>query len=298
MACASPLLRRLPAITPAAARASSSLASIRSDLTARRLPSVYDYLSPTPSHLLKLSLAGFIPSIPAGPATHDANHRLPYLGLNAGRLPAGHHLVYFPPQVTAAQLLPDGMDVLHDPGDPFRRRMWAGGSVQFYDHGGPVLIGQRAVCVEGVRDVTGKGTGDEEKVFVRIERRVAEVGEGEQDEEVRKRVWRDNEDDRGDALVIEHRNLVFMMKNKNNPYDERESAPESQSARRPRRIKTSGTVFYSPPIPCTRLTSFYSLEIAGFPAYSHPHALSTLSLLGSDVQLPFHPFRQEFRSRR
>lgn len=212
------------------ARASSSLPAVRKNLLSRRLPLLYDYLSPTPSHLLKLSLAGFIPSIPPRRATRDVDSRLPFPNLTAGRLPAGHHLVYFPYPVTSAQLLPDGLDILHYPGEPFRRRMWAGGSVQFYGHGGPMLNGQRAVCIEGIRDVTRKGKEEDEKLFVRVERRVAVVEEDEPDEQVRERVWKDDKADRGDAVVIEHRDLVFM-KNKGDPSRER----HSQLSERPQR---------------------------------------------------------------
>ncbi|EJT72707.1 hypothetical protein GGTG_09566 [Gaeumannomyces tritici R3-111a-1] len=46
-------------------------------------------------------------------------------------LPQGHHLVYFPPQLSDQELLPDGTDPAHWPGLPFTRRLWAGGSVTY-----------------------------------------------------------------------------------------------------------------------------------------------------------------------
>lgn len=58
--------------------------------------------------------------------------------------------------------------------------------------------------------MTIKGREGEEKVFVGIERRVAEVAEEEDEENIRSRLWMKDEEDHGDAAVIERRNLVFM----------------------------------------------------------------------------------------
>lgn len=124
-------------------------------------------------------------------------------------MPVGHHLVYFPPQLPLSQLLPDGTDTLHTPGPPFNRRLWAGGSVRFGSLG-PLLDGSRAVCIETIRRVIPKGVEGEEKVMVRIERRVGTVDEDEDEEATRRRIFRDVEDEPGQADVIENRELVFM----------------------------------------------------------------------------------------
>lgn len=189
---------------------SSPVSELENTLTRRRLPIIYDYLTPQPSHLLNLSLASSL-SESHSPAstTSEAQCTLPSI-LKPSHMPIGHHLVYFPPQIPSSQLLPDGTDELHSPGDPFNRRMWAGGSVRFFDQGGPLLNGQRAVCVEGIRDAKIKGREGEEKIFVGIERRIATIDERENDKEVRSRVWTQSEDEQGDSLVIERRNLVFM----------------------------------------------------------------------------------------
>lgn len=186
-----------------------SLAGLHDKLTSRRLPLVYDYLSPQPSHLLNLTLADFLPKVESNSDPRLAvTTELP--SVNRPRCMAvGHHLVYFPPQVRQSQLLPDGTDVLHTPGHPFDCRMWAGGRVRFPKQGGPLLNGRRAVCLEGIREVKIKGREGEEKVFVGIERRVAEVEEEEGEESIRTRLWMEDEEDHGDA-VIERRNLVFM----------------------------------------------------------------------------------------
>lgn len=192
-------------------RAASSISpSLHREMTARRLPLIYDYLSPQPAHLLDLSLVDFLPKLHSlSAAGHILPKALPSID-HPPRMAVGHHLVYFPPQVTLSQLLPDGTDILHTPGEPFNRRMWAGGRARFPQEGGPLLNGKRAVCVEVIRDVTLKGRPGEEKVFVSIERRVATVGEGEAEEDIRSRVCREDEEDPGDAVIIERRDLVFM----------------------------------------------------------------------------------------
>src|SRR5436190_16331905 len=181
---------------------------LQPELTTRLLPLQFDYLSPQPSHLLNLSLADFIPALHPVASQNSPFSPLPSV-LNPDHMPRGHHLVYFPRAVPSSQLLPDGTDILHSPGHPFNRRMWAGGSVHFRHGLSPLLNGQRAVCVEGIRDVRIKGTEGDEKVFVRIERRMATVGEGEVEENIRGRVW-SREDDWADAAIIERRILVFM----------------------------------------------------------------------------------------
>lgn len=122
----------------------------------------------------------------------------------------GHHLVYFPPQVTLSQVLPDGTDILHSPGAPFNRRLWAGGKVRFPTLSGPLLDGSRAVCLETIRGVTVKGLEGEEKIVVSIERRMGVVKEREEEHKIRERIWTENEEENGQASVIETRNLIFM----------------------------------------------------------------------------------------
>lgn len=74
-----------------------------------------------------------------------------------------------------------------------------------------MLSGHRAVCIEGIRDVIVKGQQGEEKIFVKIERQINTVGEGETENDIRKRIWRSDNKDMGEhAPVVEGRNLVFM----------------------------------------------------------------------------------------
>ncbi|KAJ5927990.1 hypothetical protein N7466_006946 [Penicillium verhagenii] len=187
-------------------RAYSSLSErLHHDLTTRKLPLTFDYLHPQPSHLLTLSLHGLLPQSSGSP---HVSPTLPSIA-NPYPLPIGHHLIYFPPQVTLSQLVPDGCDVLHTPGDPFNRRMWAGGDVRFPKFE-PLLDGSRAVCIESIRNVTVKGREGDEKVIVTIERRVGTVPEGETQESTWSRIWQENEADLGDSSLIENRDLIFM----------------------------------------------------------------------------------------
>jgi hydroxyacyl-ACP dehydratase HTD2-like protein with hotdog domain len=133
--------------------------------------------------------------------------------------------VYFNPALPADQLLPDGTDPNQSPGEPFVRRMWAGGTVRFRNNNTQEsesalrLDSQLYGCVEGIRDVSVKGEAGKEKVFVGIERRMGLVnphsaqtngGDFEAEDAFRVRIWRDREADFGDSAVIERRNIVFM----------------------------------------------------------------------------------------
>lgn len=183
-----------------------STSELHGKLTSRPLNLVYDYLTPQPSHLLDVSLQ----SLGMGPRSwmQSASTMLPTVSSQAFLKPA-HHLIYFPPQISASSLLSDGTDPVQSPGEPYVRRMWAGGRIRFLKQ--LPLACQRAVCVEGIRDVTVKGITGEEKVFVGIERRVAELlDEHESEESIKRRVWTKEEAVVGDAAVIERRNLVFM----------------------------------------------------------------------------------------
>lgn len=188
-----------------ACRTYSSLSErLHYELTTRKLPLTYDYLHPQPSHLLNLTLRDLLPQ-----SKNSSDYAtLPTLQ-NPSPLPVGHHLIYFPPQVTLSQLLPDCTDTLHTPGEPFNRRLWAGGNLRFPVRS-PPLDGSRAVCIESIRNVTVKGREGDEKVTVTIERRIGNVAEQETAEETWERIWKENEDNSGESSVIENRDLIFM----------------------------------------------------------------------------------------
>jgi hydroxyacyl-ACP dehydratase HTD2-like protein with hotdog domain len=139
-------------------------------------------------------------------------------------LPQGHHLVYFPLQLPPSELMPDGTDPGHCPGEPFTRRMWAGGEIKFLPgwEGMLRLDGRRGVCVETVmkqpvmkwETVVGK-----EKVFVDVKRVYYASGQ-EAD-------WAMHADE-DRAAVHEVRKLVFMR----DPEPVPEGAVKEAEARR------------------------------------------------------------------
>ncbi|PWY64984.1 DER1-domain-containing protein [Aspergillus heteromorphus CBS 117.55] len=192
---------------PLATRAYSSLSEhLHRELTSRHVPLAFDYMHPQPSHLLNLTLFDLLPAVSSAPGDLPSVRTPPPLS-------AGHHLVYFPPQVSLSQLLPDGTDTLHTPGSPFNRRLWAGGRVRFLADNSLCLDGSRAVCLETIRDVTVTGQPGDERVNVRIERRIGTVQEDEDQRSIRERLWKEDADEAGQSSIIEDRSLVFMRDN-------------------------------------------------------------------------------------
>ena len=185
----------------------------------RKITPIFDDLTPQSSYRLSTTLCDFLPGSPPAPT-------LPPTTPQPNNLPIPHHLVYFEPTKPASVMLADGTNPDQSPGEPFVRRMWAGGRV-LYNHANPfVLDGSRGVCAEFIRSVTTKGKPGEEKVFVRIERRQAKAtademkrcgdaqtnAQAQEDlaHRVRQRLWRDKEDDFGECSIVEGRNIVFL----------------------------------------------------------------------------------------
>ena len=69
----------------------------------------------------------------------------------------GHHLAFFHPRTPEKHLRPDGTDADFCPPEPFVRRMWAGGRMEWRK---PLLIGGKATACMNVRSVVKKGFGD------------------------------------------------------------------------------------------------------------------------------------------
>lgn len=212
---------------------------IRHELTTRLLPLSYDYLTPQPSHLLNLSLPELLHSGQYSEQSdnNDRDRRKLPSVTQPIRMPSGHHLVYFPPQVTLSELLPDGTDILHTPGEPFHRRLWAGGKITFpqLDADNLLLNGQRAVCVENIDNVDVQGSEGDEKILVTIDRRFTPVHEHEDETRIRTRVASN-----GSEILVEKRTLFFM----------RDLDPEQQLERDRRKSRL---------VKCTRNSSFNHL---------------------------------------
>ena len=154
-------------------RYAATFTQIREDLLSRQLPVVYDYWEPLKSQLLRAALIDFLPPQERvdevdPPFPSDTFPRSTFLQ-------PGFHLIYFPPATRESELLPDGTDPLQWPGEPYVRRMWAGGSIQFNIGKAARLRGSRGACVERITEVVTKGKPGEEKIFINLERRMGTV---------------------------------------------------------------------------------------------------------------------------
>jgi hypothetical protein len=198
-------------------------------LLAQPADHTFDYLTPTPSHLLNITLADILPTECYPPGFNTSNLALPHVPFPSEEngsssyplIPQGHHLVYFSPQVLGKDLLSDGTDPLQSPGPPFLRRMWAGGSLLYPTNKSQQLRSDRtrSTCRESIAKVELKGTGTDEKVFVTIDRHITKGSED---------VSQDF--DSKNVAMLEKRNLVFFQ----------EIAPEEarERANRPGKILT------------------------------------------------------------
>lgn len=132
-------------------------------------------------------------------------------------------LTRFNVQVRSAILLPDGTDPLHSPGEPWSRRLWAGGAVRINPNlklraETPFRLLQKASCVERIKDVRLQGNDDEAKVTVTVERRYdldgrltdASRNQVEDKTQVHSVPEEATNDEWSNALIKEERNLVFL----------------------------------------------------------------------------------------
>jgi hydroxyacyl-ACP dehydratase HTD2-like protein with hotdog domain len=219
----------------------------------RRKTPIFDYMSPTPSHLLNTSLASHIPADVHQPArfrdalrdsSSSQRFRAPIVD---APLPLGHHLVYFGPQSLPSELMPDGTVTDHCPGAPFTRRMWAGGTVRFARRqadAGLRLDRQLAVCVEGVvGEPVIKGAEGEEKVFVELSRKYGYRTVEQGDETTTLEGLVDEAEASPD--IDERRTLVFMREKRDDGQRVRQGEKEKEAERdmtRLRRLKDKNWV--------------------------------------------------------
>ncbi|KAI6371636.1 hypothetical protein MCOR25_003918 [Pyricularia grisea] len=192
-------------------------ARLRGEMLARPPTWIEDILSPTRSKLLDLALADHLPA----EAKPEAKRSL---------MPAGHHLVYFPPLLTESELLPDGTDPKHSPGPGFSRRLWAGGNLVFppglrpEDHASPpsssnpagqsksvvlvkktlAMLGKNKFCAcrESIADVTVRGQPGREKVYVELSREYGNFSLEEMNLPIDERTFY--------LSISERRTLVFL----------------------------------------------------------------------------------------
>ncbi|KAL8734523.1 MAG: hypothetical protein Q9166_001423 [cf. Caloplaca sp. 2 TL-2023] len=171
-------------------RHATSLASLREEMTARKLPQLHDEGSKMRSDLMDATFYDVLP-----------NRDFFRMGKSHDRIPEGYHLIYFHPATPLSSLFPDGTDPIHSPGLPFTRRMWAGGDISFDDD---LEVRDRVFlrCNESITDVEIKGNEGEEKVFVNIQRKIGYMARDGKHEIEKSSQYTDP--------VVENRKLVFM----------------------------------------------------------------------------------------
>ena len=204
-------------------------APLRDKLLETPLPPIYDRFEVSQARKLTATLSSYLPEWAS--LTSDSGVILPL----------SHHQIYFNPALPNSALLPDGTDTLQSPGDPFSRRMWAGGTLKLNFALAairpPKISDKIWVCHEKITDVTLRGGDtDNPKIFVQIERKFAEItafdpgwsgqfkfGQGNQWEMVTE--TKEGGKLRGVASLMETRNLVFM---KQRPAEELEAARQGK----------------------------------------------------------------------
>ncbi|KAL9046072.1 MAG: hypothetical protein Q9214_001001 [Letrouitia sp. 1 TL-2023] len=161
---------------------------LKNRMLSRKLPAINQTMTVQNSQLLQTTLKDFLPS-------KYQNVQSP-LGIHT--LPISHFQVYHPPQNRLSSLSKDGTDPRQSPGEPFTRRMWAGGEVEKFQE--LKFFPAASRCREKIVDVTTKGAEGEEKVYVKIRRNVIVLPRG-----AGQKTWKD-----GINVLTETRNLVFM----------------------------------------------------------------------------------------
>ncbi|KAH8725187.1 hypothetical protein GQ44DRAFT_616351, partial [Phaeosphaeriaceae sp. PMI808] len=187
------------------------LQQLRIQMCRRPIQSTREFVDHKTNTKLISTLSRFLPE--------EWCRSLPYSG---AIVPIGHHLIWFNKQLPPDQLLPDGTDPFTSPGEPWVRRMWAGGSIKmkpadYYHNTRGFAIDSNVVCAERIVNVQLKGQGDAAKLFVDIERRFARqdmLQSNSQGPRSKDPQWSFRiqmlKSDWGPAMLREQRQLVFL----------------------------------------------------------------------------------------
>ena len=180
-----------------------------------------DELTYTKRDQWEAAIGGFLPL-----AKREKNYRASVVT----HLPPGQHLLYCNTTVPTEQLLPDGTDTAFSPPAPWSNRLWAGGRIRFpQPHQLGIVESPRIVLNESVRDVRITGPEGEEKIFVKIERRVAKLDAGRPKVvgyHLARRLRVGTEAEIGISLIVETRDLCFLRENTSTvPYERRHITP-------------------------------------------------------------------------
>jgi hydroxyacyl-ACP dehydratase HTD2-like protein with hotdog domain len=182
--------------------------AMRTALLSRPGTLQHERISALPSEKLTTALSSFFPA----PWNLSPTPTHPFL-------PTGHHLIWFNANLATHELLPDGTDALHSPPAPFVRRMWAGGEVRvspaYFSRENGFTMGAVVSCMERIKDVRVSGQQAASKVFVTIERRFARAGVEEDETMIQSTTFRSQTElqeelQKGETLITEERNLVFL----------------------------------------------------------------------------------------
>ncbi len=269
-------------------------ASLHAELTSRPVNRIIERISPTPWHLLNITLADFLPPS-CYPPGFDLSTLEPscvaaqfpqndaFQGIPA--VPQGHHLVYFSPQIRDGELLADGTDSLQSPGSPFVRRLWAVGSVVFNreDKRQLKLTGHYALCGEDITDVQVKGKEGEERVFVTVRRRIANLSGSGRNARINRTLLMamdkeklvGSDDFMGLLAIQEERYLVFMR--------ERTKEQAKEDLKKVGRIiKRMFKVFFVCLHRCSQVPSSYPYP--RLQCLTHSHSSNAVQILGSLIQ--------------
>ena len=111
--------------------------------------------------------------------TRDGTMR-PYASpKNSEALGFGHHLAFFHPRTPERYLRPDGTETDFCPPEPFVRRMWAGGRIEWRK---PLIIGGKACARARVSSVSKSNRGlDGTAPMVFVSQRIEITNEGEEE---------------------------------------------------------------------------------------------------------------------
>ncbi|KAH3669100.1 hypothetical protein WICMUC_005064 [Wickerhamomyces mucosus] len=100
-------------------------------------------------------------------------------------VPNGYHFIYFNPKSEESELSFDGYDSHQQPNQPFKRRVWIGGEIQFHND---LKFNKQAFCVESIDSVKNLRTNS----LVSINREIITSD--------------------GDLSIFEKRNLLYLDK--------------------------------------------------------------------------------------
>ncbi|KAI0035100.1 hypothetical protein K488DRAFT_76873 [Vararia minispora EC-137] len=135
--------------------ASESEAAIRRTISTDSFPALDHWISQDKQLVLRDSyhpghISDLYVTLPTRDGTRHA-YVAPKIGDSLG---FGHHLAFFHPRLPEVSLRPDGTDAHFCPPEPFIRRMWAGGRMEWHR---PVRVGEDGCSIATVHSVEKKG---------------------------------------------------------------------------------------------------------------------------------------------